>query len=144
MRRWIVMIDDDVDMHFIYQKVFENLGMAANLRLFENGSEALEFLEHSARETRLIFSDMNMPVMDGLKLRSIINERADSDMKTIPFIFLSTSAREREVKAAYELFVQGFFQKGETLQDLEGCIKVVLNYWGKCRLPEVSLTSYHA
>ena len=40
MRRWIVMIDDDVDMHFIYQKVFENLGIAANLRLFDNGGDA--------------------------------------------------------------------------------------------------------
>lgn len=143
MRRWIVMIDDDVDMHFIYQKVFENLGMSSNLRLFENGSEALEFLDQAARETRLIFSDINMPVMDGLQLRAAINRRADWDIKTIPFIFLSTSAREREVKAAYELLVQGFFQKGENLQDLENCIKVVLNYWGKCRLPEVSV-SYHA
>ena len=144
MRRWIVMIDDDVDMHFIYQKVFENLGIAANLRLFDNGGDALEFLEHAARETRLIFSDINMPVMDGLQLRSAINQWTNADVRSIPFIFLSTSARERELKSAYELFAQGVFQKGETLQELEDCIRIVMSYWGKCRLPETSFSSHHA
>ena len=141
MGRWIVMVDDDVDMHFIYEKVFQRLGLAGSLRLFENGKDALEYLQTNAEEVMLIFSDINMPVMDGLQLRAAIKNNMFSACRTIPFIFLSTSAREREVQTAYELLVQGFFQKGGTINEMERIIRIVIEYWGKCVVPHLDPAS---
>jgi CheY-like chemotaxis protein len=131
-----MLIDDDADMHFIYERVFRKLGLQEDLRQFNNGLEALEFLRSNASEVRIIFSDMNMPLMDGLQLRAAIHSDPNMRCKSIPFIFLSTSARAKEVTRAYELMVQGFFQKGNTIDELETSVKVVLDYWGKCTLPE--------
>jgi CheY-like chemotaxis protein len=136
MSKWIVMVDDDLDMHFIYQRVFQRLGLVEDLKLFENGKSALEYLNANAHDVKLIFSDINMPVMDGLELRSTINNDVDSPCRAIPFIYLSTSAREKEVQAAYDLLVQGFFQKGGTIDELERIIRIVVEYWGQCRVPE--------
>jgi CheY-like chemotaxis protein len=136
MGKWIVMVDDDLDMHFIYQRVFQHLGLADELKLFENGKSALAYLNDNAHDVKLIFSDLNMPVMDGLELRSAINNDIDSPCRAIPFIYLSTSAREKEVQAAYDLVVQGFFQKGATIEELERIIRTVVEYWGQCRVPE--------
>ena len=95
----------------------------------------LDYLHANSHEVRLIFSDINMPVMDGLELRSTINNEIDSPCRSIPFIYLSTSAREKEVQAAGDLLVQGFFQKGATIDELEQIIRIVLEYWGQCRIP---------
>jgi CheY-like chemotaxis protein len=137
MRKCIVMVDDDLDMHFIYQKVFQKLGLLSSLRLFENGKDALEYLKRSADDVKIIFSDINMPVMDGIQLRTAINNEFSFNCRTIPFIFLSTSAREREVNSAYELLVQGFFQKGTTIGEIENSITVAIDYWSRCRVPEL-------
>jgi CheY-like chemotaxis protein len=135
MRKWILLVDDDLDIHFLYRKVFERMGMADSIKLFENGAEVLDFLRSSAGEVKLIFSDVNMPVMDGLQLRKAINNDDIHDLKSIPFVFLSTSARDEEVRAAYDLMVQGFFEKGLTLADIENSFRSVLEYWETCTWP---------
>jgi CheY-like chemotaxis protein len=137
MRKCIVMVDDDLDMHFIYQKVFQKLGLLSSLRLFENGKDALQYLKHSADDVKIIFSDINMPEMDGIQLRTAINNEFSFNCRTIPFIFLSTTARELEVENAYELMVQGFFEKGTTMGEIENVIAVAIDYWNKCRVPEL-------
>lgn len=138
MRKWIVVVDDDADMHYLYERVFAKLGEKNNLKQFSTGEDALAFLRLASRETRMILSDINMPVMSGLELRERINTVEDGDYRIIPFIFFSTSARDKEVKQAYQLSVQGFFQKGNTIEELENSVRIVLNYWGKCTLPEYS------
>lgn len=138
MRRWIVVVDDDADIHLIYQKVFERIGLQDDVKIFENGEDALDFLHFASSEVKIIFSDINMPVMDGLELRAAINDDLSLDCRAIPFIFLSTSARDREVQAAFDLMAHGVFQKGVTLSEIESCIRIVLNYWNNCRLPETS------
>ncbi len=135
MGNWIVLVDDDLDMHYIYRKVFFRLGLGDLIQLFESGEEALNFLADHSCEVRIIFSDVNMPSMDGLEFRRRIARMPEC--KSIPFIFLSTSAREREVAQAYDLMVQGFFQKGLTINEIEKSISGALDYWGKCLRPAV-------
>lgn len=137
MAKWIVMIDDDLDMHYLYQKVFDRIGLGSSLKLFEDGEQALDYLHESGDDVQLIFSDINMPGMDGLELRRLINLDHSCACRLIPFIFLSTSARDKEVKAAYELMVQGFFQKGSTIDALEKTIRIALSYWTRCRVPSL-------
>ena len=92
------MIEDDADMHYLYRRVFHNLHLEERLKLFDNAEAALEFLHRSPAETQLIFSDINMPVVDGLELKKRINEDDSLRQYNIPFVFLSTSATEYDIK----------------------------------------------
>lgn len=123
------MVEDDIDMHYLYQRVFHNLHLHDRLKLFDNAKDALEFLHQAASETQLIFSDINMPVIDGLELKKKINEDELLQLYNIPFVFLSTSATDYDIRKSSHLGIQGFFQKGETLDEIENTINLVLTYW---------------
>ena len=129
------MIEDDVDMHYLYRRVFHNLNLDDHLKLFDNAKDALDFLHQAPAETELIFSDINMPVMNGLELRRKIQQDEYLRRKSIPFVFLSTAARPKEVEEAYNLTVQGFFVKASELSEMEKSLELILNYWSKCKHP---------
>jgi CheY-like chemotaxis protein len=129
------MIEDDVDMHYLYKRVFDNLHLDKKLKLFDNAQDALKFLQQAPEDTQLIFSDINMPMIDGLELKKRINEDVALGSHHIPFVFLSTSASEYDIKKSSNLGIQGFFQKGETLDEMENTINLVLNYWQRSILP---------
>ena len=55
--------------------------------LAENGKEGLEILE-SGEKIDLVFSDVNMPVMDGFEM--IENIRKNPSLKFLPVVMLTT------------------------------------------------------
>lgn len=67
----IMVVDDEPDIRFLYQLEFDN-EISENLIQFHfalSGKEAMEFFNlNDASEMGLIFSDINMPEMDGLTL----------------------------------------------------------------------------
>ena len=128
-KKWIVMVEDDMDMHYLYKRVFSNLHLEERLKLFDNAADALQFLHEAPADTEIIFSDINMPVVDGLELKRRINEDKVLAPQHIPFVFLSTSATASDIKKSATLDIQGFFQKGETLTDIEKTIDLVITYW---------------
>jgi CheY-like chemotaxis protein len=133
--KWIVMVEDDVDMHYLYKRVFTNLRLEKNLRLFDNALEALGFIRKFSEDTQLIFSDINMPMVDGIELKMRINADRSQKLQDIPFVFLSTSATEIDIKKSSNLGIQGFYQKGITLDEIEKTVKLVLDYWNESVLP---------
>jgi DNA-binding NarL/FixJ family response regulator len=56
-------------------------------------------------------------------------------MKSVPFIFFTTTANKNFVLEAYYKSVQGFFQKPNTLEELENKIKLLIDYWKQCISP---------
>lgn len=105
------------------------------LLCFSNGQEALDFLRTTELKPFLILTDINMPVMGGLELRRRINDDEELKRKSIPFVFLTTSATQHAVNAAYEMSVQGFFEKGSNMNDIGTLLKEICSYWQRCRHP---------
>lgn len=131
----IVIVEDDADDQYFIRTIFEKLGVTAELRFFEDGLSALTYLETATSKTFLILCDINMPVMNGLELRRKIQENIELRKKSIPFVFLSTAARPREVEEAYDLTVQGFFVKASQLTEMEKSLELILQYWMNCKHP---------
>jgi CheY-like chemotaxis protein len=132
----IVMVEDDVDFHFLFERILGKLNIKNEVRFFMDGKAALEFLHDPTTEPAVIFCDINMPIMNGFEFRSAIIEDRDLRAKCIPFIFLSTSVRDAEVKRAYDMAAHGFFGKGNTLEELTTTLTLVLAYWDKCVTPQ--------
>ena len=131
----IVIVEDDMDDQYFIRSICNKLGVTAELIFFEDGLRALNYLESTESKTFLILCDINMPVMNGIELRRKIQENTFLRQKSIPFVFLSTAARQKEVEEAYDLTVQGFFVKASQLTEMEKSLELILNYWLKCKHP---------
>lgn len=64
-----ILIDDSEADNLFHQIMIRKAGFTGEILVFENGSEALEFLQHDAKtEPTCILLDINMPVINGFEL----------------------------------------------------------------------------
>jgi DNA-binding NarL/FixJ family response regulator len=135
----IVVVDDDEDDHYLMQRVLDRLDVRSGLRFFSEARQALEYLLTTTEKPFIIFCDVNMPGMPGIEFRKSINENDYLRKKSIPFVFFSTAAMPSLVQEAYDLNVHGFFIKEQSMDKLEQCVRVILEYWSQCIHPNCSL-----
>jgi CheY-like chemotaxis protein len=131
----IIIVDDDDDDHYILRRVCEKLGITNPLTFFSEGSKLIEYLRTTTENPFIILCDVNMPVINGLELKRMIDGDANLRKKAIPFVFFSTSAMSSIVREAFEMSVQGFFIKAQSLDELEGTLRTIFTYWEKCEHP---------
>jgi hypothetical protein len=61
--------------------------------------------------------------------------------KAIPFVFFSTSTSDLQVNRAFDLSVQGFFAKGNTMQETGRKLKLIFDYWQESKHPNAGYQS---
>ncbi len=133
----IIVIEDDLDDQEIIADIFKKLSYKNEVLFFDDGDDALQYLSIPAVAPFIILSDINMPKVSGMELRKRIQADEALRMKSIPFIFFTTTANKSFVLDAYYNSVQGFFQKPNTLADLERNIKLIIDYWKECISPNL-------
>jgi CheY-like chemotaxis protein len=131
----ILLVEDDEDDREILEEVFKSLGVKNTLLFFENGLDVLNYLMAATEQPFLILCDLNLPKMRGMELRHRLNENEYLRKKSIPFVFLSTSADPGAVRDAYDHTVQGFFQKEHRYDQVKSMIKLITDYWTVCKHP---------
>jgi len=131
----IIIIEDDQDDQEILALVFKELNYKNEIIFFGDGELALDYLTATAVEPFIIFSDINMPKLNGIELRSKVHENEDLRMKSIPYLFFSTGAEQQHVVEAYSKSVQGFFIKPSDFTEMKNLIKNIVDYWQKCVSP---------
>jgi two-component system chemotaxis response regulator CheY len=89
-----------------------------------DGVDALKKL--SSEKIDLILADINMPVMDGLKLVSLV--RGNPVYKDIPIIMITTEGAEEDRKRALAIGANAYLPKPIQTQEL---IKLVNGYISK-------------
>lgn len=131
----IIIIEDDVDDQYILAEVFEDLGIKNEVKFFGDGEKALDFLTQTAIEPFIIFSDINMPKLNGMELRNKVHQNEDLRLKSIPYLFFTTSAEQQSVIDAYSKSIQGFFIKPTEYEALKATIHSIVDYWTRCVSP---------
>lgn len=131
----ILLVEDDVDDQEIIIDALQTLGVQNEVKTFDNGQKALDFLKIMDKQPFLIISDLNLPVMNGLQLKFEIQNDEYLRTKSIPFIFLSTSGDKKAVEEAFHLQVQGFFVKEISYEGINKQLKGIIDYWKSCRHP---------
>ncbi len=131
----IIIVEDDPDDQEILGDLFKKLNYNNEVVFFNDGEEAFTYISKPEVTPFLILSDINMPRLSGMQLRDKIHAHEDLQMKSIPFIFFTTTANKNFVIEAYYKSVQGFFQKPNTLEDMECSIRLIIDYWNECISP---------
>ena len=131
----IIIIEDDADDQELLKEVFRELQVSNLTRFFDSCASAFNYLLTTIERPFLIISDINLPAMTGLELSKKIFENKALKMKSIPFVFLTTSSDHNLIFQAYQMFVQGFFVKPTSIRELKETIRVIVDYWKVCRQP---------
>jgi two-component system, chemotaxis family, chemotaxis protein CheY len=109
-----VVVDDQLTMRTLVRSCLQQIGLT-EIREFPKAPEALAALK--AQPAHIVFSDFNMPEMDGLEfLRAI---RAEPAMKTMGFILLTGRADADLVKRAAQFGANNYLVKPFTVAVLK-------------------------
>jgi len=132
----ILIVEDDIDDKELLEQLIIELGITNDIIWKPNGAEAFSYLCSITEPMFIIFSDINMPIMNGLELKRKIDADPVLRQKSIPFIFYSTAASQEAVCEAYtELTIQGFFKKGNDYHRTKAVVKTIIEYWKDCVHP---------
>ncbi|MCE7042894.1 response regulator [Dyadobacter sp. CY312] len=132
----IIIIEDDIDDQDILAEIFKELNYNNKLIFFGDSLQALEYLTDTDIEPFLVLSDINMPKLNGLELREKIHNNEDLRLKSIPYLFFSTSAEQQHVIEAYSRSIQGFFVKPSNYDKLKNTLVKIVEYWQECESPK--------
>jgi CheY-like chemotaxis protein len=131
----IVFIEDDLDDQEIIAEAFKTLNLPNKVIFFSDGEKALQYLTETDIKPFIIFSDINMPRLSGMDLRKKVHENEDLRLKSIPYLFFTTSAEQKHVIDAYSKSVQGFFVKPSDFNELKDTLQSIVDYWQRCVSP---------
>ena len=131
----IIIIEDDVDDQYILEAVFLQLALRNERKFFSRCEDAFQYLMSTSDKPFIILSDVNLPGMTGTELRRQINESDLLRKKSIPFIFFTTYAQKEVVEKAYEMMVQGYFEKPASVDELKSMLEAIIKYWQLCKHP---------
>ena len=144
----LLVEDDQVDVMNV-QRAFKKGHITNPLYIAGDGLVALEMLRGKAdsipvipAEHRLILLDLNMPKMNGLEFLQAL--RADSQLKHIPVVVLTTSNTDQDRLDAYNLNVAGYLLKPVTFNTFVETMATLNKYWMLCEMLSVMLLVIHS
>jgi CheY-like chemotaxis protein len=124
----ILLVEDSPEDFETTERAFRRSGLKNPIIRCADGDEALEYLYRRGRyadaekapRPGVILLDLNLPGTDGREVLAEI--KADSSLKQIPVVVLTTSADDRDVEACYQAGASSYIQKPV---DLEGFMKAI-------------------
>jgi len=119
-RSRILLVEDELSVRSLYESYLDD---SYEVYSAKNGKEALEKLKHHAVD--LVLSDINMPELDGLSLRSELIQKPEYELT--PFVFLTASEKDELRARATSLGIDDYIIKPVTRDDLITHIERVLH-----------------
>ena len=129
----LLVEDDSVDVMTI-KRALQELNVTNELVHTADGEQALAYLRNDGNERPcVIFLDLNMPKMNGFEFLKIA--KADSLLKRIPIVVLTTSDNERDIVESFDLGVAGYMLKPADYKKFVESIRTINLYWNLSELP---------
>jgi two-component system, chemotaxis family, response regulator Rcp1 len=136
----VLLVEDSPGDVRLTQEAFRDANPSIKLHVAANGVEAMAFLRrhgahvHAPRPD-LILLDLNLPKMDGREVLAHI--KADSDLKTIPTVILTTSDAEADIAKSYQLQANCYLSKPVQLDAFVSLVKSINDFWlTRVKLPQ--------
>ncbi len=108
----IVLIDDNEDDNFFHEIVIRKAGFQGELRVFENGVDALTFLKADPLVLRTcVFVDINMPMLDGFEVVAQAAPLLEDKTSTTVVMLTSSDAPTDRARARDMPLIKAFFTK---------------------------------
>jgi CheY-like chemotaxis protein len=131
----ILLVEDDRGDQELTRRALGEGKIRNELRIVEDGEEALAYLfrrgkyEDPTTSPRpdLLLLDLNLPRVDGREVLEQI--RADSKLRRMAVVVLTTSRQEEDILRSYELGCNSFIPKPVDLNQFMQVIQALEKYW---------------
>ena len=101
----ILIIDDNDATNHFHRRLIERLYPEVKVHLSENGKLGFDYFVSAEEKPRLIFLDLNMPVMDGFEFLGVLNAYLkDEEKDNINIIILSSSDEDFDKERTKTLY----------------------------------------
>jgi CheY-like chemotaxis protein len=134
----ILLVEDDDGDAKAVQRAFQKAKITNPILRAVDGVEALDILKGANGKAKppapyLLLVDINMPRMNGIQLIQALRE--DEDLRHSIAFILTTSKRDEDKVAAYDLNVAGYIVKATAGQDFLSLVNLVDCYWRIVEMP---------
>ena len=119
----ILLVEDDKDDQNFFITALNEIENTTLFDVAENGKEALVKLRKSVVLPDLIFTDINMPVMNGVEWLAI--KIKSPNLRNIPVVILSSSSPTGDL--THKLEAAAFIKKTSDHNELRSNIEEVIN-----------------
>jgi CheY-like chemotaxis protein len=134
----LVLIEDDDGDAKAVQRAFRKAKVDALISRAVDGVDALDMLrgvngKEKISPPYILLLDLNMPRMNGIQFTKTL--RADDELRRSIAFVLTTSKRDEDKLAAYDLNVAGYIVKETADEDLLSLVKLMDCYWRTVEMP---------
>ena len=128
----ILLVEDNPGDVRLTEEALKESKLAVNMRVANDGIEALAMLRREGRYADLtvpdlVLLDLNMPRMDGRELLRQI--KSDETLMRIPVVVLTTSAAEKDILQAYGLHANCYITKPVEFDQFMEIVKSIEDFW---------------
>jgi len=116
----LLLVEDEEDDAFFFERAFKKSATGFSLHHVSNGSAALEYLRNAARPNllpRIMFLDLKMPALNGFDVLGWMQKQTFP--LPIPVVVLSGSEQQKDKDRAYQLGAAHYLVKPVTSGDLD-------------------------
>lgn len=139
----ILVAEDDPDDVLLLEQAFQKAGLPKPTHICSDGAEAIAYLNgegiYADRAKypmpQLVITDLKMPRRSGFDLLEWLKNAPEKTL--VATMVLSTSAAQSDVKRAYELGANCFFQKPNTFEELASIVELANRFWRRTTLPAI-------
>jgi CheY-like chemotaxis protein len=131
----ILLVEDNPSDVELTKRAFAREHISNELVVAEDGQTAMDYLigagEYAGRDLTqmpaLVLLDLKLPIVDGLEVLRRIRE--DERTRRLLVVILTSSSREQDVAASYDLGVNSYIRKPVDFHQFSEAIKHLGLYW---------------
>jgi len=130
----ILMVEDDENDVFFFQRAMDKAGMAIPLQVAKDGQEAIEYLKGAGKFAdrsefplpALLLLDLKLPYVMGLDVLKWIRQQPDLPLIVL---ILSSSQERADIAKAYRLGANGYLVKPPEVSKLQNLVRSINDFW---------------
>jgi CheY-like chemotaxis protein len=120
------LVDDDADDQVFFSIAWKKVDQSVLCQFADDGISALKRINNNfSFIPDVIFIDINMPIMNGIRLLKEIKKI--ERLRHVPVYMYSTASEQRIVDECIQLGATGFLQKQADIKDLLASFRTILD-----------------
>ena len=138
--RRIMLVEDNLNDIDLTLAALEEHHLANEIVVARDGAEALDYLHRRGKFAdrgdevpAVILLDIKMPKVSGLEV--LRQMKADSTLRHIPVVMLTSSREEPDLAASYKLGANAYVVKPVDFQQFVDAVKQVGGFWAVINEP---------